>query len=310
MLLILLAVGIGLIDWFWAVTSHFLVAGTAYAGMAAMSGLCWAGGYIYGIWRPEPRISAMLFGTGFLVSFTAGASVLNAMLLTVAGPRIDTLLAQADIALGLDWPGMMRAMADHPCLLKILHLAYGVLLPEISLAVVVLATLNRIPSLYRFILAVAIGALICIFVWTLFPAFGAMSVYHLDPALAARLNVPVDGAYGEALIRMLRDGPGHIASSNVKGLIGFPSYHAVLALLLIWYLRDVQWLRWPVLILNGIVIFATPIEGGHHWVDVFAAVPVTALSILLARRAFDLTAQMDRAQAVAQPQEEMVAPAA
>ncbi|MES2254073.1 MAG: phosphatase PAP2 family protein [Pseudomonadota bacterium] len=309
LLLIFLTIAIGLIDCFWAAKSHFAVAGPVYVGLAAITGLFWAGGYIYGIWRPEPRISAMLFGAGFLIGFTAGASVLNSMLLTVVGPRIDMLLAKADIALGFDWPGMMRAVANHPVLLKMLYLAYGVLLPEISLAVVVLGTLGRIASLYRFVLAVAIGALICFFIWTLFPAFGAMSVYHFDPALAARLGVLVDGAYGDALVGMLRDGPGPIAPDNVKGLIGFPSYHAVLALLLIWHLRDVRWLRWPVLALNIVVIFATPIEGGHHWVDVLAAVPVTALSILLARRVFDWTAQMDRARLVAQPMEKRTAPA-
>jgi len=310
LLLIFLTVSVALIDCFWAAKSHFVVAGSAYAALAAITGLFWAGGYIYGVWRPEPRISAMLLGTGFLIGFTAGASVLNAMLLTVAGPRIDTILAKADIALGFDWPGMMRAMANHPGLLKLLNLAYGVLLPEISLAVVVLRTMGLIGPLYRFVLAVAIGALICFFIWTLFPAFGAMSVYHFDPTLAARLGVPVDGAYGDALIRMLRDGPGPIAPDNVKGLIGFPSYHAVLALLLIWHLRRVPWLRWPLLVLNLIVIFATPIEGGHHWVDVFAAVPVTALSILLAQKMFDWTAQMDRARMIASSAENRIAPAA
>lgn len=299
LLLIFLTVVIGVIDCVWAAEAHFVVAGPAYAELAALTGLFWAGGYIYATWRPEPRISAMLFGTGFLVGFTVGASTLNTMLLTVAGTRIDAILARADLALGLDWPGMMRAMADHPGLLKLLRLAYGALLPEISLTVIVLGTLGRIPSLYRFVLAVAIGALICFLIWTLFPAFGAMSVYHFDPALAARLNVPVDGAYGDALVRMLRDGPGLIAPDNAKGLIGFPSFHAVLALLLIWHLRDVPWLRWPVLALNAVVIVATPIEGGHHWVDVFAAVPVAALSIPLAGRVFEWAAQRDHAQLAA-----------
>ncbi len=310
LLLIFLTAAIGLIDCFWAVKGPFWVETHAYAAVAAITGLLWAGGYFYDSWRPEPRIAAMLFGTGFLIGFTAAASVLNAMLLTVAGPRIDAMLAGADSALGFDWPAMMRAMADHPGLLKILFVVYGVLLPEIALAVVVLGLLGRIGALYRFVLAVAIGALICFVVWTLFPAFGAMSVYHFDPALAARLGVPVDGAYGDALIRMLHEGPGRIAPDNVKGLIGFPSYHATLALLLIWYLRDVRWLRWAVLVLNGLVIFATPIEGGHHWVDVFAAVPVAALSILLARRIFHAMARTDRAGLLASPAEKRAAPAA
>ena len=241
----------------------------------------------------------MLFGTGFLISFSAAASALNAMLLVVAGPRSDGVLALADRALGFDWPGMMRALSGHQVLLWVLQLAYSALLPEIALTVVVLGTLGRIPSVYRFVLAVAIGALICIFIWTLFPTFGAMSVYPLDPDTAAKLHVPVDGAYGQALVKMLHDGPGFIAPDNAKGLIGFPSYHAILALLLIWYLRDVPWLRWPALLFNGIVVLATPVEGGHHWVDVFAGVPVTVLAVFGARLIFAFTLALDDIRAVA-----------
>jgi hypothetical protein len=241
----------------------------------------------------------MLFCTGFLVAFSAAASALNTMLLTVTGPRIDSLLARVDRALGFDWPNMMRALAGHQALLWVLQFAYGALLPEIALTVIVLGTLGRLPSMYRFVLAVAAGALICIFIWTLFPAFGAMSVYQFDPVTVARLHVPGDGAYGQILVRMLHDGPGFIAPDSTKGLIGFPSYHAVLALLLMWHLRDVPWLRWPTLLLNSIVVLSTPVEGGHHWVDVFAGVPVTILAIFSARRIFDFTLMLDDLRAVA-----------
>jgi hypothetical protein len=300
-LLIAIATTIGAIDLVWEEKANFAIAGSAYAGLAAVAGLCWAGGYLYQTWRPEPRLATMLFGTGFLISFSAAASVLNAMLLVVAGSRTDGVLAAADRALGFDWPNMMRALADHQTLLWALQFAYNALLPEIALTVIVLGTLGHITSVYRFVLAVAIGALICIFIWTLFPAFGAMSVYHLDPATAARLHVPVDEAYGQALIKMLHDGPGFIAPDSAKGLIGFPSYHATLAFLLIWYLHDVPWLRWPTLLFNGLVVLATPIEGGHHWVDVFAGVPVTILAVFGARKIFDLTSALDDMRAVAPP---------
>jgi hypothetical protein len=204
------------------------------------------------------------------------------MLLTVAGARIDAMLARTDRALGFDWPGMMRALLPHPVLLDLLQLAYGALLPEIAFGVVILATFGAIASVYRFTLAVAVSALVCIFIWALFPAFGAMSVYVFDSATALSLHVPVDGAYGQALVRMLKDGPGLIAPDVMKGLIGFPSYHAVLALLLIWYFRQLPWLRWLILAINLTVLVATPIEGGHHLVDVLAAVPVTLLSIAFA----------------------------
>lgn len=309
LILLVLSAGVGLIDWLWARSAGFAVAGQAYAGIVLLSALLWAGGYFYAA-RREPGLAAMLFGTAFLAGFTAGASILNAMLLTVAGPRVDAALARVDIWMGLDWPGMMRMLANHPGLLKLLRPAYESLLPQIALAVIVLGGLGRDRSLYRFVLAVAIGALICIFIWTLFPAFGAMSVYDLDPATAARLSVTVDGAYGQALVRMLHDGPGMIAPDNVKGLIGFPSYHAVLALLLIWHLSDVPWLRWPALAVNGMVVFSTPIEGGHHWVDVFAALPVTAVAIALAGRLLATAARLDIASAAASLRKDAVAPTA
>lgn len=293
MLLFSFSAAIGLADWIWAQEAGFAVAGSAYAELALAAGLFFGAGYIYKRWRPEPRLAAMLTGTGFLLGFTAAASVLNAMLVTVAGHRIDALLARADLALGFHWPQMMQAIADHPGLLWVLQLAYGVLLPEIALAVIVLGTLGRIASLYRFVLAVAFGALISILIWTLVPAFGAMSVYVLDPTTITKLHVVTDGAYGQELVRMLHDGPGLIAPDQTKGMIGFPSYHAVLALLLGWYFRHVRWLRWPVLALNVIVIASTPIEGGHHWLDVFAAIPVALLAIVAARRTYTLAARLD-----------------
>jgi hypothetical protein len=300
-LLVSIAAAIGAIDLVWAEKANFTVDVFGYARVIAVTGLCLAGGYLYQTRRPEPRLAAMLFGTGFLLSFSAAGSVLNAMLLVVAGPRVDGVLAWADRALGFDWPNMMHALADHQLVLWVLQCAYISLLPQIALAVIVLATLGRIASVYRFVLAVAIGALICIFIWTLFPAFGAMSVYHFDAATIARLHVPVDGAYGQTLIGMLHAGPGLISPNDMKGLIGFPSYHAVLAFLLIWYLRDVPWLRWPVLLLNSVVVLATPVEGGHHWVDVIAGVPVTLLAVFSARRIFHFASLLDdiRAKALA-----------
>ncbi|HEY5084241.1 MAG TPA: phosphatase PAP2 family protein, partial [Rhizomicrobium sp.] len=67
-----------------------------------------------------------------------------------------------------------------------------------------------------------------------------------------------------------------------RGLIAFPSYHGVLAILLIWYAWPVRQLRWPFLAINSVVLICTPEQGGHHLVDVLAAFPVAALSIFLA----------------------------
>ena len=78
----------------------------------------------------------------------------------------------------------------------------------------------------------AFGALICISVWALMPAFGAMSLYTLPPDVAHKLKVALSCEFGKAQVAMLQDGPGYLTLDSLHGsLIGFPSYHGVLALI-------------------------------------------------------------------------------
>jgi membrane-associated phospholipid phosphatase len=88
--------------------------------------------------------------------------------------------------------------------------------------------------------------------------------------------------YADELGRLLHDGPGFLSPRDTKGLIDFPSYHVVLALLVMWYARGIRFLRLPALLLNSAVLFYRPVQGGHHMIDVIAAVPVAALAIFIA----------------------------
>jgi hypothetical protein len=268
------------IDGLWLAFGHFHVDGGAFFGLGLLAASLLMAARFYRTVRPDPRIAAMLFGAGFLCLFSSGASILNYLLLTKAGARIDIVLADLDRAMGLDWPGLMRWMGQHPGLNAAARIVYSSTLPQVALSAIVLAGIEP-DRVYRFCLALALSALLCITIWSFVPSFGAFSVYALPDA---KMDLALNSAYAQELLRLLREGPGLISPHNAKGLIGFPSYHAVLALLVCWYLRDVKFLRWPVLGLNLAVILATPVQGGHHFIDVFASFPVAALSIFAAAR--------------------------
>ncbi len=51
-----------------------------------------------------------------------------------------------------------------------------------------------------------------------------------------------------------------------------------------WYAWPLKFLRWPALALNTLVLVATPIQGGHHVVDVLAGFAVAAAGIAIANR--------------------------
>ena len=279
-LLLALLAALTAIDGLWLMLGSFRLDGTAFLCLGLLAALLLVGAHIYRTVRPDPRLAAMLFGAGFLCIFSSEASILNYLLLTKAGARIDMTLAQLDRAMGFDWPAVMRWMEYHPRLNTAAFVAYSSMLFQVAMSIIVLAGIEP-DRIYRFCLALALSALLCIAIWAFAPSFGAFSVYALP---GAPKGLALDSAYAQELVRLLREGPGLISPRNARGLIGFPSYHAVLALLVIWYLRDVKFLRWPALILNMAVLLATPVQGGHHAIDVLASFPVTALSIFLASR--------------------------
>ncbi|MBS0472637.1 MAG: phosphatase PAP2 family protein [Proteobacteria bacterium] len=274
-------------DLVWASSVHFDIDAPAYALLAAISAALAGGAFLYTRYRPDPRLAAMLSGTSFLIAMSASFSVLNFFLLTVAGPRIDLPLAAIDRAMGVDWPALMAFIAHYPAVNMIFQLVYISVLPQIALLVVALGLKGEPRRIYELCLAVSIGAAIAMTIWTIAPSFGAFSVYDLPPAVSEKLVLALDGRYAHDLVQLLAHGPGRIAPGAAKGLIGFPSYHAELALLVVWYAREIPVLRWGVLALNAMVLVATPIQGGHHVVDVVAGFAVAAAAIWLTGQARD-----------------------
>lgn len=277
-LLFAIVAAIAAIDVAWGFLGHFDVDVWAYARLAALSVALAAGGVYYQRVRRSDSLAAMLSATAFLIAFSAGFSLLNYFLLTIAGARIDDFLAEIDRSMGVNWPAMIAFASRHPLANLVLHVLYVSLLPQIAILAVCLAGSRHTAETYKFCVALAAGAGMTVAFWTLFPSFGAFSIYDVPHALSARLNLELDGTYAHDLVRLLMHGPGRISPGETKGLIGFPSYHATMAALVTWYARPLRWLRWPFLFANIGVLIATPIHGGHHVVDVVAGIAVAVFA--------------------------------
>jgi hypothetical protein len=294
--------GTAAVDCVWASIRHFDIDTRGYLFYGLIAAVLWAGGWFYARVRKDDNLSGMLTGAGFLCGFSIGLSMLNYFLLTVAGPRIDIQLAAADRFFGIDWLALMAIAAAHPIINALLVLIYGTVLPQLALLIVCLGWTGRPNTIYRLCLSVAVGAAITVSFWTFFPSFGAFSVYDLPPTLARHMLVALDGHYAHKLVWLLANGPGYMTPDDIKGLIGFPSFHAALAMFAAWYAFELKLLRWPLAALNGIVLIATPIQGGHHVIDVVAGVAVAALSIALSKRIMRACTGADAMRVLAKPQ--------
>jgi hypothetical protein len=284
---LLLAFGLGsvLLDAALLAFGDFALDARGYA-LVAMLVLPLAGGAIYyDRIRAEPNLSATLSVAVFLIVFPAAASLFSYLALTITGPQIDNLLAAADLALGFHWTAVMTLASEHPGITRLLSAAYLSVLPQTLLLLFLLGLRGKLEALYGLALALCFGAIITLTIWTAFPAFGAFAVFDLPATVETRLGLSVNADYARVLGRMLEQGPGLITPVEIRGLVGFPSYHTLQALVLFWYVRREPWLRWPSLALNLLVLAAIPVHGGHHLVDMFAGIAVTVAAIWLSGRA-------------------------
>jgi membrane-associated phospholipid phosphatase len=279
-----MAAAIVLLDAGWVTFGHFAIDATNYGLLAVLVVPVIGAAVYYDKWRNEPALSSLLACTAFLIVFPAASALLSYLLVTITGPRIDETLRAVDVAMGFHWPDAMALAGDHPAVTKFLALAYESVMPQTVVLMLVLGLRGQSAELYRLSLALALGAVITLAVWTIAPSFGAFSVYTLPDQVSQKLGLVLGFDYARDLVAMLKNGPGFISPTELRGLVGFPSYHTLQALVLAWYARKLAWLRWPALALNLLVLVSTPIQGGHHLIDMIGGAAVTVAAVLLSAR--------------------------
>ena len=74
-----------------------------------------------------------------------------------------------------------------------------------------------------------------------------------------------------------------LVPSELGGIITFPSFHAAAAILALWAFWGIWWLRPFALITNVSMLLATPVIGGHYFVDILAGILVAVGAIFAAK---------------------------
>jgi hypothetical protein len=239
-----------------------------------MAGLVfiWA---VYGYLRPRPRLSEMAAYGALWIGFTAAGCVLTYLAASVPRPLIDDTLGGFDLSLGFNWPVWSDFVLNHPGLRVPLMAAYGSLMPQIlgSLALFALAGISGRNK--EFLLNALIALLITTFVTALWPSVGPCVQFACAGERSEEARYIAD-------VLIVRSGAAaNFDLSQMQGIVTFPSYHAVLAMLLIYAHRGLRWSLSPIVAINLFMLLSIPSEGGHYVADMFGGVGVTALTMLI-----------------------------
>ncbi|MGI9368651.1 MAG: phosphatase PAP2 family protein, partial [Ruegeria sp.] len=95
------------------------------------------------------------------------------------------------------------------------------------------------------------------------------------------INLFTDMMYGALLRDLAANGVPVITPSIIIGTIAFPSFHTVMAVLVVWYLRGTS-LFLPALLINVMMAPAILVHGGHYLTDMVGGVATFAVSAWLA----------------------------
>lgn len=260
--------GVSLVDAFWCgadglrVTNcrPFLVVAAALFGLVLTSrraGL--------------PRLATIAEWSLIWLVFSVTAAILTYAAATRDAPLYDSELAALDRALGFDWPGWVAIVRAHRLAFVVLQAAYNSLLPQILMTVAWFAWRRGEPRIAELIGNVTVALVLTTAIFCLFPAFGpGVGVPGFDLAYLQDLTGLRNGTLPSLDVMLL------------KGVITFPSFHAVLAILFMWAHRGSPSF-FPAAFLNAVMLVSVPSQGGHYLVDVFGGVAVAVVTIVALR---------------------------
>lgn len=193
----------------------------------------------------------------------------NHISMSIPFPYVDAMLWQWDNALGMDWNAYFKYVAERPALRQLLDICYSSLSPVSIFGFLLLLASNRALQAKYFVLVFTSTAIFCTFFGMFFPAIGTVT-FGLDNKAYMELFPYPPGVYFVDIIANLRSAEAHVFNLFfLPGLTTFPSFHTASGIILVAAFRGSP-LFIPMCIYCIYMIAATPIFGGHYFVDLIA----------------------------------------
>jgi len=186
-------------------------------------------------------------------------------------PLHDNLFALIDRSLGFNQPPLVAWAMTHP-LGSAINSTYNMLYPYLEIAIILPSILGKREST-RFVLANTIALAIGLVLFTLIPAVGP---WTSEPVHVGPLQLSIQKQIFE-----LR-GPNPYTHELLKqgaGIVAFPSFHVIWAVLAASALWGFRYLRIPMVVLTTMIILSTMTTGWHYLTDVLAGLIVVSVSL-------------------------------
>jgi hypothetical protein len=245
---------------------HFTV--TGLPAVAGELGLLTAACVVYFRFRRDRRLEEMAAYVLLWLVFSIAAVILTYLCASWSFPLRDDALLAFDRALHFDLHRFGMALQSRRWLYVILRVAYVSFLLQITASVIWFAHTAAPLRNARLLSACMVSLVLTSIVSGLVPAFDPIPSENPAVSTLAVRDMMAMRAGGN-VVRGLAD---------LQGIIAFPSYHTVLAIVIAWAHRGLRTFR-PAMLVNGVMLVSIPSVGNHYLTDMIGGLAVALVSI-------------------------------
>jgi membrane-associated phospholipid phosphatase len=238
------------------------------AGAVVSISLLLAAGLLLRCLGGAKRLATFAEVEALMMLGTIAAAAVGMVALRSGAPMADSALEATDSLLGLSAQSVVAWVATWRSSLEPLRILYNSAFPEAAGSVLLLSIIGRRLETWRLCFLFLVTLLSCAIISFAIPAYG--SFVHAAPATLKGLPPGAGTFWWDALNRCRSATVAVLTINDLGGVIAFPSFHTVIALLIMqaWFWN--RWLRFPVIGWNLAVLFTTLPIGGHYFVDLIA----------------------------------------
>jgi membrane-associated phospholipid phosphatase len=230
---------------------------------------------LYCRWRPLPRLVEACELAIWADLYFDALSVLIQIAGRTQRPLIDGALTRMDARLHFATAALVHWVARVPSVKIGLVLVYEIEPLLLLTALVGLPFLGKADAARQYVLGIVIAAVMTAGVFALWPAAGPWMTEGYRPTHNQTLVT-------NYLLLLKTSAPVNLDMQDA-GIVAFPSFHVLLAVLSATALSALPRLRWPVWILAGLITFSTLTTGWHYLTDVLGGLILAGIVIAAAR---------------------------
>jgi len=197
----------------------------------------------------------------------------------LGNPLKDQILANYDESLGIKITDIILLADQYPFIKSFLASAYDSLIFLLTLALVLPPILGRNRYITHFFSSLIISTFIGFILFYYYQAEGPWLHYGYEPQLNQNL---FNKTYTD-----LRVSPFYVIDPSYgNGLVCFPSFHTILAIISAYALTSIPWIKWIAYFQSLSIILGTLSTGTHYIIDVLVGIVIAFSSILISEIMF------------------------